>query len=311
VTLSRSDLVGGPFTTVPNGSAIMSPSNRVNPDTTPANGKFGWDVLAGFYKVHAAKAGCTSADSAVMNIPPPVTNLVLVLNCGGGGGGPVPGPTATATSTPTPTATATPTSTATPTGTDSPTPSPTPTGSASGSAPTLVDAPEVRGVTRVGRTLTCRASYANVVGQGTAWLREGRLIPGSQKARYKVRPGDLHHLISCETAAYNLDGGWTAASRSAAVRVKLGRPLHAIHRPHVSGHASIGTRLTAHPGRWSPRASSYKYVWTRDGKRIHGADGHRYRVVVADFDKHIRVMVIAKHHGYHNGRSASHAKHIE
>jgi hypothetical protein len=68
---------------------MMSPSNRNNPDTTSANGEFGWDVVAGFYKVRAEKAGCfsptdpaqTFVESAVLTIPPPVTDLELILKC--------------------------------------------------------------------------------------------------------------------------------------------------------------------------------------------------------------------------------------
>jgi hypothetical protein len=90
VTLLRSDFDTGPFVAVPDGDVIMSPANRTNPDTTDAGGNFGWDVLAGFYVVRAEKAGCRSPDdpgvsfveTAVLDIPPPVTNLRLTLECG-------------------------------------------------------------------------------------------------------------------------------------------------------------------------------------------------------------------------------------
>lgn len=89
VTLFRSDFPGGPFTVVPDGSAVMSPSNRANPDTSDATGHFGWDVVAGYYKVRAQKAGCHApgnasqafVDTSVMEIPPPVTNLDIRLDC--------------------------------------------------------------------------------------------------------------------------------------------------------------------------------------------------------------------------------------
>jgi hypothetical protein len=87
VTLYRSDDAGGPFVVVPNGSAIMSPLNRTNPDLTAAGGQFGWDVIEGFYKVRAEKGGCAAPDgggfveTTVLTIPPPVTNLELVLHC--------------------------------------------------------------------------------------------------------------------------------------------------------------------------------------------------------------------------------------
>jgi hypothetical protein len=81
VTLQRSAAAAGPFFAVPAGSAIMSPANRTNPDVTGADGRFGWDVVAGYYKVTASKAGCTGAKTTVLSIPPPVTNLDLRLNC--------------------------------------------------------------------------------------------------------------------------------------------------------------------------------------------------------------------------------------
>ena len=96
VELLRSANPAGPFMPVPNGSAVMSPSNRTNSDLTDADGHFGWDVVAGYYKVRASKDGCVSnadrsaefAESHVMTIPPPVTNLDIRLYCGEGGGGP-------------------------------------------------------------------------------------------------------------------------------------------------------------------------------------------------------------------------------
>jgi alpha-tubulin suppressor-like RCC1 family protein len=81
VRLLRSDSVSGPFVPVPNGSAVMSAANRANPDTTASDGRFGWDVIAGFYKVQASSSTCGTVDSAVLNIPPAVTNLVLRLSC--------------------------------------------------------------------------------------------------------------------------------------------------------------------------------------------------------------------------------------
>jgi hypothetical protein len=90
VTLYRSATEAGPFFPVPDGSALMSPSNRRNPDLSREDGRFGWDVVAGFYVVTAEKDGCVSAAdpsrpdaiTRVMTIPPPVTDLDIRLNCG-------------------------------------------------------------------------------------------------------------------------------------------------------------------------------------------------------------------------------------
>jgi hypothetical protein len=87
VTLYRADSSDGPFEIVPDGSGIMSPSNRQNPDLTDADGHFGWDVIAGYYFVRAEHEGFVDpndpthsyVDSYIMQIPPPVTDLDLRL----------------------------------------------------------------------------------------------------------------------------------------------------------------------------------------------------------------------------------------
>ncbi len=77
------------FDKVPDGSAVMSPANRDNSDLTDEQGHFGWDVTAGDYKVRAQKAGCHKpgspsvayVETATMTIPPPVTDIELILQC--------------------------------------------------------------------------------------------------------------------------------------------------------------------------------------------------------------------------------------
>jgi hypothetical protein len=89
VTLLRADDPDGPFTAVPDGSPLMSPGNRRNPDVTSDDGKFGWDVLTGYYEIRAEKAGCTDPNnpgndyvlSQAMEIPPAVNGLKLALSC--------------------------------------------------------------------------------------------------------------------------------------------------------------------------------------------------------------------------------------
>ncbi|HEX4743107.1 MAG TPA: nidogen-like domain-containing protein [Candidatus Limnocylindria bacterium] len=89
VTLYRSDSPAGPFSVVPSGSAIMSPANRDNPDSTDAFGRFGWDVLVGYYIVRATAEGCVSpsdpartfVETPVLPVPPPWLDLDLRLSC--------------------------------------------------------------------------------------------------------------------------------------------------------------------------------------------------------------------------------------
>lgn len=81
VTLLRSDTADGEFTAVADGSDLMSPANRTNPMTTDDTGAYGWDVVAGYYKLVATKDGCTSATTDVFPVPPPVLDLDVVLEC--------------------------------------------------------------------------------------------------------------------------------------------------------------------------------------------------------------------------------------
>jgi hypothetical protein len=79
VTLMRSYSSSGPFIPVPSGTALMSRGNHENPSTTGADGKFGWDVVAGYYKVRASASGYRSVDSAVFDMPPPPSSIDLQL----------------------------------------------------------------------------------------------------------------------------------------------------------------------------------------------------------------------------------------
>jgi hypothetical protein len=80
-TLLRSETFDGEFTVVPNGSHLMSPSNRTNPDVTNADGYFRWDVTAGWYKVQVDATGCGSATTPAMRVPPEKIDLVVKLSC--------------------------------------------------------------------------------------------------------------------------------------------------------------------------------------------------------------------------------------
>jgi uncharacterized repeat protein (TIGR01451 family) len=78
VWLQRPDGVGG-WENVPSGELppLMQPD--ANPLVTDINGQYQWDVLEGSYRVHVEAAGYYSADSIVVSIPPPVTDLHVGL----------------------------------------------------------------------------------------------------------------------------------------------------------------------------------------------------------------------------------------
>jgi DNA-binding beta-propeller fold protein YncE len=87
VTLTRATSAGGRQLRVPNGSTLMSPSNRRNPFSTSLLGTFAWDVAPGFYQIDARRASCRAPHggaverSSVKPVPPPQTGVVLTLRC--------------------------------------------------------------------------------------------------------------------------------------------------------------------------------------------------------------------------------------
>jgi hypothetical protein len=100
VTLLRSDTSHGTFAVLPPGSALMSLSNRRNPDQTNVMGEFGWDVAPGFYMLQASAPGYTcnaasppagftcvgnAVQSGAISIPPAAVNLRLPLHQGATG----------------------------------------------------------------------------------------------------------------------------------------------------------------------------------------------------------------------------------
>ncbi len=78
VWLQRPDGQGG-WENVPTGQTppVMQPD--VNPLITGADGQYQWDVIPGSYRVHVEASGYYPADSIVVSIPPPVTDLHVGL----------------------------------------------------------------------------------------------------------------------------------------------------------------------------------------------------------------------------------------
>jgi hypothetical protein len=91
VTLYRQ--VGGSWYVAPPFPWIMDPA--INPQITLADGRFGWDVVPGTYKVRAEKDGCHApgdpsqpyVETGSLPVPPEYTNIYLYLQCDDGTGG--------------------------------------------------------------------------------------------------------------------------------------------------------------------------------------------------------------------------------
>lgn len=99
VIIYRSDNPDGPFEQIPDGSALLSPSNRTNPDRTDPQGRFSWDSVPGYYRVSASAPGYLAEDGSelawtdVLPVPPEHLDLVLTLYSTDPGPDPDPDPT--------------------------------------------------------------------------------------------------------------------------------------------------------------------------------------------------------------------------
>ncbi len=94
------------------------------------------------------------------------------------------------------------------------------------------------------------------------------------------------------------DGGPSAtATRS--------RPRN-LRQPAILGIAQLGQRITASPGSWSPKPTSYRYTWERCNsagrrcRKISGAKGRAYTPRRADLGATLRVSVIALNRAGHS-----------
>jgi hypothetical protein len=68
----------------PGGGSFITPSPSdsiptTNPQTTGADGAFGWDVIPGTWEVQASKAGYVTSTTSPLSIPPSVTGLQISL----------------------------------------------------------------------------------------------------------------------------------------------------------------------------------------------------------------------------------------
>jgi hypothetical protein len=169
--------------------------------------------------------------------------------------------------------------------------------------PQVVSAPKVSGTVRVGSTVTCSATFSGATSYKYAWLRDGTPITGATGRTRSLVAADYPHKIACRVTASNSTGSTTATSP--AVSVARGPALKNTVRPSITGTARVGYRLTARPGSWTPPATSYGYVWKRDGRAITGATRSTYVLTRADRYHLITVTVIAKRAGYANGTATS------
>ncbi|MEV7281494.1 Ig-like domain repeat protein [Streptomyces sp. NPDC093111] len=174
--------------------------------------------------------------------------------------------------------------------------------------PALLTPAKVTGTVRVGSTVTCAVTFGGAASVGYAWLRDGTPLAGATGRTRTLVAADHPHRIACRAKATNTTGSTLATS--AAPVVALGPALRNGTKPGVAGTHRAGYRQTARTGSWTPAATTYTYVWKRDGRVIGGATRATYTATRADRGHRLTVTVTAQRPGYAKGSATSAAVRI-
>lgn len=119
-----------------------------------------------------------------------------------------------------------------------------------------------------------------------------------------VSAADLGHSLTCRTTAVAAGG---SSVSDAVATVAVGEALSAYVKPRVTGSATVGHKLSAAAGKWTPAYAKATFVWLRDGKPIKGATKATYTLVKADKRQRISVRVQVSRTGWGNGTATSSA----
>ena len=157
-------------------------------------------------------------------------------------------------------------------------------------------APQLAGVTRVGRTLTAQTTGDGSASLSYQWYRNGAKISGATGASYLLTASDKDKYLLVKVTARS---GGQQTIRFSPETAKIGAGSFVKGAPSANGTSfRSGKTLTAITGTWSPSPSSYSYRWLRNGKSISGATKSKYKLTSKDRGKKISVRVTASKAGY-------------
>ena len=78
----------------------------------------------------------------------------------------------------------------------------------------------------------------------------------------------------------------------------VGAPKVTGAKPKIAGAVKVGRRVTAKIGKWKPSGTKVTYQWYRNSTKIKKATGKTYKLVKADKNRQISVMVTGTKTGY-------------
>ncbi|QHC68112.1 choice-of-anchor D domain-containing protein [Rathayibacter sp. VKM Ac-2759] len=164
---------------------------------------------------------------------------------------------------------------------------------------TLMPTPTITGSLTVGSTLTANPGTWD---SGTTltyqWKKNnGVYISGATAKTYVLRSTDVGAIVSVSVTSTKPGYSPATKSTSASGPVTAGAVITGA-TPTVTGTATVGQKLTANAGTWTPSPVALAYQWKRNGTAISGATAATYTLVAADSGAAITVGVTGSKSGY-------------
>ena len=175
--------------------------------------------------------------------------------------------------------------------------------------PSIIGAPST-GAVRVGAIATCNpGTWLNAGAFSFTWSQRASSSASWTKFATARTSGVIPaayagHQVKCSVVAFNpaVPAG-TAAVDSAVGKVALGAASKATKKPRILGTPKVGKRLSANVGAWSPKPTSYLYVWKIGTKVVSRAA--TWTPSKAYKGKYVTLTVYAKRAGYALGAAVS------
>ncbi|ROQ17009.1 hypothetical protein EDF54_0131 [Rathayibacter sp. PhB93] len=164
---------------------------------------------------------------------------------------------------------------------------------------TLMPTPTISGSTTVGSTLTANpGAWDSGVTLSYQWKKNGgTYISGATAKTYVLKASDAGATLTVSVTGTKT--GYSPATKTSATTAAVtnGAVITGA-TPTITGTATVGQKLTAVPGTWTPSPVTLAYQWQRNGTAISGATATTYTLVAADAGAAITVAVTGTKSGY-------------
>ena len=159
--------------------------------------------------------------------------------------------------------------------------------------------PRLSGKAVVGQTLTASPGTwgPGSVGLAYQWYRGDAKISGATRPTYAITVADAGSALRVRVVGVKRMHTTTVRFSASTATVPL-LQLSATPTPTLSGKASVGQRLTATAGTWSPAPVTLAYQWYRGTTKIGGATDASFTITDREAGSSLKVAVTATKTGY-------------